>query len=349
MSTNLLKPNGIKLIPKSPKKIQSKQIYTNVLLRKNIRNLSPLSSYPISKKSSKKNVNNTSPNKYHFRKKGRRTASQIYNSSLQNASEKEEEETKKARKKNSVLNRSTTSKRYKPLSLKSKFDSYNDMDKLSFERFKKYNSIFEEIKRQIYDINQAYKSLGQTCNIYNSSNNLNNENINNNNASINKDIINLNNKVNKKENEEKENYSPNTNILEEKEILENKVNINQNNDINVIQPSKHENSISKNINTSEKSLIKKISLDEFTINKKIYTIETQSNNNYLNYNNNIDKKLIKNLFEKTNIDSITFINNRNEFNNQIYLKNKSKLKISNGTNFFYEGQTNCRCEYCFIF
>ena len=65
---------------------------------------------------------------------------------------------------------------------------------------------------------------------------------------------------------------------------------------------------------------------------------------------NKNDKSIKNIFEKRHIENITFLNNRSKFNNKSLIKNNIRnLKISNATNFYFEGESDCKCQKCFIF
>ena len=88
------------------------------------------------------------------------------------------------------------------------------------------------------------------------------------------------------------------------------------------------------------------------IRKKFLTINNDIDNNnnneiaIINNQNQNDKKIIKNQYEKRNTAHIQFINNKNKFNKQ---KNNKNLNITKGTNVFYEGESDCRCENCFIF
>ena len=48
---------------------------------------------------------------------------------------------------------------YVPLSSKTKKQKYDDINKYSSDRFKKYNILFDQIKEQILDIDESYKNL----------------------------------------------------------------------------------------------------------------------------------------------------------------------------------------------
>ena len=53
---------------------------------------------------------------------------------------------------------------YVPLTKREKVNIIEDMDEVSSNRFQKYSNIFEQIKNQIYDINQSI-ILNSSCNV----------------------------------------------------------------------------------------------------------------------------------------------------------------------------------------
>ena len=401
MLKKIFKENGLKYIPKNRKTVSSRINNTNIETLENMRNISKLNSHSKNKNSPKKYIirsYKSTDNYKNEKKNNRHSASPIYrklldkyfiinNSGKKELSKRNEKLIFKKKEFNKFYS-SSTSKEYKPLSIKSKFESYNDMDKLSFERFKKYNSIFEKIKEQIYDINQACKSIGTTTcvgpgssslfdNVNSNSKNINNLEIKNNILNISNDLINLNNNI-KEDFKQKNNNDSKS--LEEKEMFENNINVYNNNIVpnnkNSFKGLIKENSdlsnnkspFPKNVeNQNDKLTILKKSIStnkiqEIDLNKKegkiirkkFLTINNDIDNNNNNNNeiaiinnqNQNDKKIIKNQYEKRNTAHIQFINNKNKFNKQKINKN---LNITKGTNVFYEGESDCRCENCFIF
>ena len=59
---------------------------------------------------------------------------------------------------------------YVPLTKREKVNIIEDMDEVSSNRFQKYSNIFEQIKNQIYDINQSI-ILNSSCNVNEGRNN----------------------------------------------------------------------------------------------------------------------------------------------------------------------------------
>ena len=384
MSTKALKENGIKYNTKSPKISKNRQGNSKNELKEYMKYLSPSSTKLNSRKSSTKNINNNykSSKKFRFTKKtARGSASPIYHTSLQKNFNKENldkiEQVDKITlgKKQfwNSFNRSTSSK-YIPLSIKSKLESFKDIDKLSVERFKKYNSIFEKIKEQIYDINQVYKSFGATIEANSSmdfqnnstTKNINNKEKKNSILNISNDFIDLDKQI--KEEEKKESK------LEEKETLDNNnINIYQNCDTNKnknlyysfkTEQSNKLNNKNKNdfVNNTPLSEYKKYKNPRIILLKKNFSLKLMHEFDNPIYDNKIklnkieDKnnekifKKFKKFLEKRNIENISFINNKSKLNNQIFLKTNNKyLKISNSTNLFYEGESYCKCERCLIY
>ena len=381
MSEKLLKENGIKFKTKSPKFSKNKQDQSKIKVKEYKRNLSPSSSKLYSRKSSTKNINNNykSQKNFHFnKKKPRESASPIYYNSIQknfngeNNSEKIEQVDKIFLGKKKLWNSSSrlTSSQYIPLSIKSKMESFKDIDKLSVERFKKYNSIFEKIKEQIYDINQVCKSIGVTTEA-NSSMDFQNSTLKNvNNTKLNNHILNISNDFNDLEKQIKKQEKKESKLIEEKEEFDNNINIyhnfegNKNNNLYHSLKTEQTNILynkNKNdyINNTSLSKCNKFQNQRIILLKKIpslkliHEFDNQIYANKIKFNKKEDKnndKLFKQFLEKRNIENISFINNRSKLNNQINLKANNKyLKISNSTNLFYEGESYCKCEKCLIF
>ena len=264
----------------------------------------------------------------------------------------------------------STSSQYIPLSTKYKLESFKDIDKLSVERFKKYNSIFEKIKEQIYDINQVCKSIGVTIEAYSSMGFQNSTLKNVNNTKLNNHILNISNDFNDLEKQIKKQEKKESKLIEEKEEFDNNINIyhnfegNKNNNLYHSLKTEQTNILynkNKNdyINNTSLSKCNKFQNQRIILLKKIpslkliHEFDNQIYANKIKFNKKEDKnndKIFKQFLEKRNIENISFINNRSKLNNQINLKANNKyLKISNSTNLFYEGESYCKCEKCLIF
>lgn len=381
MSTKSVKENGIQFNSKNPKFSKNKQDNSKKNFKEYIKNSSPSSSKFNTRESSAKNINNNykSPKKFQFtKKKSRGSASTIYHTSLQknyskeNGLEKIELVDKMILGKKKIWNSfgRSTSSQYIPLSTKYKLESFKDIDKLSVERFKKYNSIFEKIKEQIYDINQVCKSIGVTTEA-NSSMDFQNSTLKNvNNTKLNNHILNISNDFNDLEKQIKKQEKKESKLIEEKEEFDNNINIyhnfdrNKNNNLYHSLKTEQTNILynkNKNdyINNTSLSKCNKFQNQRIILLKKIpslkliHEFDNQIYANKIKFNKKEDKnndKIFKQFLEKRNIENISFINNRSKLNNQINLKANNKyLKISNSTNLFYEGESYCKCEKCLIF
>lgn len=398
MITQLLKSNGVKKIPKNSKTNKSTFRNSKNTIKEYIRSLSPKTYDLKNNKIYKKKDNNKNQTSKKFTKKARNSASLIGKDYLQ----KHMKYSNKFIQLDKLINEkrkffklycTSTTKKYKPLSYQSKFEIYNDMDKLSNERFKTYNSIIAQIKDQMNDIDLACKSLVNN-NSQNNSTILGALNNSSSNLKITNNLLNFSNELLNSDEEIKEvinKDNSDSQILKEKELFDNNISINksnrENNDMNQSQLSKNENyrtSINKNsefhqtndIEDKKLKFLKKSSSIEqihiFNIDKNknkfltrdlsgsTYLTNSSSKNNSgkslsINYlieenDKNKNDKSIKNIFEKRHIENITFLNNRSKFNNKSLIKNNIRnLKISNATNFYFEGESDCKCQKCFIF
>ena len=384
MSETLLKSNGENIPSEGQKVAKENQKFSDRDHKEYSNIFSTYSNYKIQKPYKSIQLNHYKLPKKFKKESDRHSATQIFCSFLNNnyyleRIEEEKKLDKIIKDKNNCLSQysRSTFMQYKPLSFKLKFKSYNDMDILSINRFKKYNSIFETIKQHIYDIDKACKSLrinliGKNFPLNNSLKNINNAN---NILNINNDIINLINKSKENENNE-------IKLLKEKKIIENKKNIYHNNfkqskirEIQNIQQKKNISSKKNKLKKLEGNILlkKSISLNQigefdFYNNKNIINKSNDlacNNNNIDEINNNIndialknfihktkkieEKELIKKFLERRHIEHITFINKRNKLNKTYSKDYQRNLKISNGSNFYYEGESNSKCEICFIF
>ncbi len=400
MITQLLQSNGVKKIPRSSKTIKSRFRNSKNIIKEYVRSLSPKTYNLKNNNKYKKKVNNNNQTSKKFTKKTNNSASLIGKDYLQKdikysnnyiQLDKLIDEKRKFLKLYCI----STTKKYKPLSYQSKFEIYNDMDKLSNERFKTYNSIIAKIKEQMNDIDLACKTLGNN-NSQNNSSILGALNNSSTNLKITNNFLNLSNELMNSDEEIKGVINKNnrdSQILKEKEIFENNISLNksnkENNDMNQSQISKNENLRTSINNNSEshqtndiedkklKFLKKSSSIEQihiFNIDKNknknkfltrdlsgsTYLTNSSSKNNTgkslsINYlieenEKNKNDKTIKNIFEKRHIENITFLNSRSKFNNKSLIKNHIRnLKISNTTNFYFEGESDCKCQKCFIF
>ena len=336
MSSKLLKVNGTKYIPKSPKVSKNNQKYSNNEIKEYSNILSqPFLNDKIRKPFKKYEFNNHKLKKNFEKATNRHSASQICSSLLpqQYYLEKIEEEKNMdefIKDKNNfckVFNRSTFTQ-YKPLSFESKFESYHDMEKLSFERFKKYNSIFEKIKEQIYDIDQVYKSI---------------ININHKNKENDKNEFIIGKKTgpdgNKKIFDKNNNTSSAQNKINKEKIilLKKSSSVRQFRESDLYRPKmNNSNNLIFTMNTNDNGEINE-SESNISIQRNCSDKEKEKNNQ------------VKNSLERRRIENIALIHKRNELKKTLSRTNRRNLKISNGTNFYYEGESNCRCEKCTIF
>ena len=347
MSEKLLKSNG-ENIPSEGQKVDKENQKFSDRDHKEYSNIfSTYSNYKIQKPYKSIQLNHYKLAKKFKKESDRHSATQIFCSFLNNnyyleRIEEEKKLDKIIKDKNNCLSQYSRSTfiQYKPLSFKSKFKSYNDMDILSINRFKKYNSIFEKIKQHIYDIDKACKSLrinliGKNFPLNNSLKNINNAN---NILNINNDIINLINKSKENENNE-------IKLLKEKKIIENR-NILLKKSISLNQIGEFDFYNNKNkINKSNDLACNNNNIDE--INNNINDIAQK---NFIHKTKKIEEKeLIKKFLERRQKEHITFINKRNKLNKTYSRDYQRSLKISNGSNFYYEGESNSKCEICFIF
>lgn len=185
----------------------------------------------------------------------------------------------------------------------------------------KYNSIFEKIKDEIYEINRAYKTLGMISS--GASPNINKINFSN-------DFINLEHDIESNNKEtlknEKSNLSNDKNKNDSINIyLSSPENIQIKNEI-LIGAKKpylaqiHENNISINSNKREIMEINNSS-NLCIINCKNNT-DNNINNKYIlrdkNYEIENNEKIIKNRLEKSNIENISIINKRSRLTINIF-------------------------------
>ena len=338
MSEKSLKENGIKFKSKSPKISKNSLGNSKIVFTEYKKNLFPSSPKIKSRKLSTKNINNNnkSQKKFQFtKKKPRGSASPIYYTSLQKNFNKEnnfdkiEQVDKIFLGKQKLLNsfsRSTSSK-YIPLSIKTKLESFQDIDKLSVERFKKYNSIFDKIKEQIYDINQVYKSLGTTTEANSSMDNQNSSSKNKNNEEIKNRILNVSNDFIDLDKQIKEEEKKESKLLEEKH--DNNINIYHNN-----FDDDKSNNLYHSFKTEQSNEINKKNKNDFINNTplpkyykfqnpRIILLKKSSSLKLLReFDTQIYKKnekIFQKFLEKRNIENISFINNRSKLNNQISL------------------------------
>ena len=80
------------------------------------------------------------------------------------------------KKRNKMKNYSRSLIEYVPLTKREKVNIIENMDEVSTNRFQKYSNIFEQIKNQIYDINQSI-ILNSSCNVNERNNSGNKRNL----------------------------------------------------------------------------------------------------------------------------------------------------------------------------